>query len=195
MGIDGGVGICGADGADGCDADGGDGMDCDGIDGDDGEEGDDGEDGDGMEGDGVEGLGGCCRGWLWLGEDRDGVDGIGGIWLDDGICGICGMGGIGGVIGAWQAATTNAQPSATAVARSTRIGFHGRLARIFIATPRLSDGSRSTRHSRRPTHKTIILHSTPMPATGSTVLRSSPMGTPPQKRHNPQKKRGHAGRD
>ena len=112
-------------------------MDCDGMDCDDGDEGDDGEDGDG-----VEGLDGCCRDWLWLGEDRDGVDGI---WLADGICGICGMGGVGGVIGDWQAETTNAQPSATAAARSTRIGFHGRLARILIATPRLSDGFRSTR--------------------------------------------------
>ena len=188
MGIDGGVGIWGADGADGCDADGGDGMDCDGIDGDDGEEGDDGEDGDGKDGDGVEGLGGCCRGWLWLGEDRDGVDGIGGIWLDDGICGICGMGGIGGVIGAWQAATTNAQPSATAVARSTRIGFHGRLARIFIATPRLSDGSRSTRSqsASNPQDHHIAFDADARPRFhGSSELAR---GDAPKKRPNLQKR-------
>ena len=112
----------------------------DGMDGDEGDEGDDGDDCDGVEG--LDCGGGCCCGRLWLGEDRDGVDGI---WLADGIWGICGICGIGGVIGDWQAETTNAQPSAAAAARSTRIGFHGRFARILIATPRLSDGSRSTR--------------------------------------------------
>ncbi len=92
-----------------------------------------------------------------------------GIWLADGICGICGMGGIGGVIGDWQAETTNAQPSTTAAECSTRIRFHGRLARILIATPRLPDGPLdSFTVGVQPTN-TIILHSTPIPATGSAA--------------------------